>query len=231
MGAGCWAPWRRGGRIGARACRGAVCTPWRRWAWCCGWGRWRCAARSCCRSAPWWRPRGSTAAVSARRYRLAALGAGGELREFELARHSLRTALGRERREARRRERAQGHRTRIAGQGELVRERGWPVGRAVCADDRRPGRGAGPEPGGQAPADRRRDGLGQDGQRAPLAARAHPGRRGRGPGHRPEGRRRPRARPARGGAVGRAAVGGLRSARPARRIGGIRCGRRTPARW
>ncbi len=71
---------------------------------------------------------GLTAAVSARRYRLAALGAGGELREFELARHSLPTALGRERRVARRRERAAGHRTRIAGQGELVRERGWPVG-------------------------------------------------------------------------------------------------------
>ena len=81
---------------------------------------------------------GLTASVSVRRYRLAALGAGGELREFELARHSLRTALGRERRVARRRERAQGHHTRIAGQGELVRERGWPVGEPFVPMTARP---------------------------------------------------------------------------------------------
>jgi hypothetical protein len=66
-------------------------------------------------------------AAIARRLRLAALGAGGELREFEQARVMLWTtltsgALGRAR-EARER----GDRTYIAGQGELVRERGWPA--------------------------------------------------------------------------------------------------------
>jgi hypothetical protein len=71
---------------------------------------------------------GTVAAAMAHRYRLAALGAGGELREFELARHSIRRALaGRERGERAQR-RARGDRTRIAGQGELVRERAWPHG-------------------------------------------------------------------------------------------------------
>ena len=66
-------------------------------------------------------------AAIARRLRLAALGAGGELREFEQARVMLWTsltggALGR-----RRAARGRGDRTYIAGQGELVRERGWPA--------------------------------------------------------------------------------------------------------
>ena len=75
VGAGCWAPWRRGGRVGVRALRGAACTPSR----ATGPGAVMPAL-----AAP--RPEllplgalvtgtGSTAPVSARRPRLAALGA------------------------------------------------------------------------------------------------------------------------------------------------------------
>jgi hypothetical protein len=66
------------------------------------------------------------AAATARRQRLAALGAGGELREFELARVSLLHTFGAGARAARRQRAARGERTRIAGQGELVRQRDWP---------------------------------------------------------------------------------------------------------
>src|SRR3954469_16421796 len=58
----------------------------------------------------------------ARRFRLAALGAGGELREYERARRMLWTP---------RSPRHPGQpvaRTRIESQGELVRERSWPPG-------------------------------------------------------------------------------------------------------
>ncbi len=64
-------------------------------------------------------------AALGRRWRLAALGAGGELREFEQARIALWRALAR---------RARAHdgagrveRTYIASQGELIRERAWPA--------------------------------------------------------------------------------------------------------
>jgi hypothetical protein len=70
---------------------------------------------------------GMVGAVVARRLRLAALGAGGELREFEQARVMLWTALAPGARGRRRAVRERGDRTYIAGQGELVRERGWPA--------------------------------------------------------------------------------------------------------
>jgi hypothetical protein len=57
------------------------------------------------------------AATVARRLRLAALGAGGELREYELARRMLWQSRSRV-----------GERTAIASQGELVRTREWPAG-------------------------------------------------------------------------------------------------------
>lgn len=69
---------------------------------------------------------GLAAASLARRWRLAALGAGGELREFERSRvmaWSLLRPGSRVRRAAHSR---RGERVRIAGQGELVRERAWP---------------------------------------------------------------------------------------------------------
>src|SRR3954452_19106172 len=69
-----------------------------------------------------------SAAAVARRLRLAALGAGGELREFERARQSLWAILGPQGRAASAARRERGERTRIVGQGELVRERGWPQG-------------------------------------------------------------------------------------------------------
>jgi hypothetical protein len=69
---------------------------------------------------------GIAAGALARRYHLAALGAGGELREFEQARHGAWTAMRPGQRERRAEQRARGERTWIAGQGELVRERGWP---------------------------------------------------------------------------------------------------------
>lgn len=60
---------------------------------------------------------GSTAAaMAAYRWRLAALGAGGELRQFERGRVMIWNA----------RRRREGERVYIAGQGELVRERAWP---------------------------------------------------------------------------------------------------------
>lgn len=71
---------------------------------------------------------GFAAASVARRFRLAALGAGGELREFEHSREMAWTAFGTGGRARRARRQARGERTRIAGQGELVRERDWPVG-------------------------------------------------------------------------------------------------------
>ena len=81
---------------------------------------------------------GSSAAAVARRFRLAALGAGGELREFERARATALDARSAgAARAASRRGASAGERTRIAGQGELVRERAWPRGGAVCADERR----------------------------------------------------------------------------------------------
>src|SRR3954452_16440716 len=69
-----------------------------------------------------------SAAAVARRLRLAALGAGGELREFERARQSLWAILGPQGRAASAARRERGERTRIVGQGELVRERAWPAG-------------------------------------------------------------------------------------------------------
>ena len=59
----------------------------------------------------------TAAALAARRWRLGALGAGGELRQYERARVMAWRA-----RPARDRNR----RVYIAGQGELVRERAWP---------------------------------------------------------------------------------------------------------
>ncbi|MBE2316692.1 type IV secretion system DNA-binding domain-containing protein [Solirubrobacter sp. CPCC 204708] len=67
------------------------------------------------------------AASLARRLRLAALGAGGELREFERARVMVWSLLGPGARARRAAKYARGERVRIAGQGELVRERAWPV--------------------------------------------------------------------------------------------------------
>ena len=69
---------------------------------------------------------GVAAAATARRRRLAALGAGGELREFELARVSLLQVISAGERAARRQRAARGERTRIGPQGELLRERAWP---------------------------------------------------------------------------------------------------------
>jgi hypothetical protein len=72
---------------------------------------------------------GVAAAVAlARRTHVAAKGAGGELREFELARTMLWTALGRAARRERRTRRSSGERTWIGGQGQVVRRRGWPAG-------------------------------------------------------------------------------------------------------
>jgi hypothetical protein len=65
----------------------------------------------------------TVAAVLARRWRLSALGAGGELREFELARVM---AWSRQRRLTARS--PDGDRVYIASQGQLVRERRWPRG-------------------------------------------------------------------------------------------------------
>lgn len=66
------------------------------------------------------------AAAAARRYRAVALGAGGELRQYELSRLMIWSALrARERRE-RRRKRARGDRTYVGPQGELRTIRGWP---------------------------------------------------------------------------------------------------------
>lgn len=68
-----------------------------------------------------------TAAIVGRQYRLAALGAGGELRDFErnryLAWQLFAPALRRQRQAAR----AAGQRTWVAGQGELVTRRAWPA--------------------------------------------------------------------------------------------------------
>ncbi len=63
----------------------------------------------------------------ARRYRLSALGAGGELREFERSRRMAWTALRADERRRRQQQRTRGERTRIAGQGEVVRRREWPA--------------------------------------------------------------------------------------------------------
>jgi hypothetical protein len=71
---------------------------------------------------------GVVAAALARRHRLAALGAGGELREFERSRRMAWTALRFPDRADRAERRARGERTHIASQGELVRERAWPPG-------------------------------------------------------------------------------------------------------
>src|SRR4051812_2987046 len=82
---------------------------------------------------------GLAAAAVARRLRLSALGAGGELREFERGRQAVWHALGREGRAARKARGERGERTRIAGQGELVRERAWPRGEPfvpMCSDGR-----------------------------------------------------------------------------------------------
>jgi hypothetical protein len=91
------------------------------------------AAAAAGRSAPLMLLAGPTAAAAtmgaatARRWRLAALGAGGELREFELERRSvLRAVTPRALRERRARV-ARGERTYIATQGELVRQRPWPA--------------------------------------------------------------------------------------------------------
>ncbi|WP_170179078.1 type IV secretory system conjugative DNA transfer family protein [Solirubrobacter pauli] len=69
---------------------------------------------------------GVTGAGVARRYRLSALGAGGELREFERSRRMAWSLLGSGERRRRSARRDRGERTRIVGQGELVRERAWP---------------------------------------------------------------------------------------------------------
>src|SRR3954454_10826045 len=71
---------------------------------------------------------GSAAVVAAsvaRRYRLSALGAGGELREFERSRRMLWTAARARGRAAAQLPPRRRERTRIEGQGELVRERDW----------------------------------------------------------------------------------------------------------
>lgn len=60
----------------------------------------------------------SAAASAARRWRLGALGAGGELRQFERARRMVWQPRLTSR---------PGQRSYIAGQGELVRERAWPA--------------------------------------------------------------------------------------------------------
>ncbi len=70
---------------------------------------------------------GLVAASLARRWRLAALGAGGELREFERSRVMAWSLLGSGGRAGRAADRRRGERVRIAGQGELVRERAWPT--------------------------------------------------------------------------------------------------------
>src|SRR3954454_922776 len=63
---------------------------------------------------------GSVVAASvARRYRLSALGAGGELREFERSRRMLWTATRERGRADAQLRRGRGERTRIEGQGEL----------------------------------------------------------------------------------------------------------------
>jgi hypothetical protein len=69
---------------------------------------------------------GLVGASIARRLRLAALGAGGELREFELTRVMAWSTVGRAARAGRAAQNSRGERVRIAGQGELVRERAWP---------------------------------------------------------------------------------------------------------
>lgn len=67
------------------------------------------------------------AATLGRRYRLGALGAGGEMRDFERGRlmvwHVLTASAHRERRLLRER----GDRTWVRGEGELVKRRGWPA--------------------------------------------------------------------------------------------------------
>jgi len=50
------------------------------------------------------------------------------LREFERSRLMVWTALGRRERGRRGPRRRRGEPTRIVGQGELVRERAWPLG-------------------------------------------------------------------------------------------------------
>ena len=67
------------------------------------------------------------AAAYGRRQRLGALGAGGELREFELARVMVWDALREDARAQRRATRARGERTWVAGQGELIKHREWPA--------------------------------------------------------------------------------------------------------
>ena len=186
-----------------------------------------CGRRWLLAAAALWTLATMTAAALGRRWRLAALGAGGELREFEQARVALWRALARARPRARR-SRARGEDVhRQPGRAD-PRAR-LASGRAVRADDRRRRRAAAASRG-PARADRRRDRLGQDGQRAPLAARADPRRRRRRAGHRPEGRPGPGVRSARGRAPGAAPVRAVRSARPAIPIAGTRCGARTPAR-
>jgi type IV secretory system conjugative DNA transfer VirD4/TraG family protein/helicase HerA-like protein len=76
---------------------------------------------------------GVVGAVMARRYRLAALGAGGELREFERARVMAWSLPRARERAGRAGRRERGERTRIVGQGELVRERAWPAGEPLVA--------------------------------------------------------------------------------------------------
>jgi hypothetical protein len=65
--------------------------------------------------------------------RLAALGAGGELREFERARVMAWSLPRARERAGRAGRRERGERTRIVGQGELVRERAWPAGEPFVA--------------------------------------------------------------------------------------------------
>ena len=120
-------------------------------------------------------------------------------------------------------------RTYIASQGELVRERDWPATEPsvpMSAD----GRGAAAETRRAARADRRRYRLGEDGQRAPLAARPDPRRR-----RRARSSPTPRATRASSPICARArAWRGVRSCSLIRairaRTGGTRCGARTPAR-
>jgi hypothetical protein len=69
---------------------------------------------------------GVAGAAVAQRLRLAASGAGGELRDFERHRLGAWTALRARTRQGT--SSGDGDRTYIAGQGELVRERGWPTG-------------------------------------------------------------------------------------------------------
>ena len=171
---------------------------------------------------------GVGAAVTARRRRLAALGAGGELREFELARVSLARVFTASERAARRRRAARGERTRIAGQGELIRQRSWPADEP-CVPMAADGSGRIP----------RREGrhlliVGATGSGKTVSARRWLLARILADGvgvlaTDPKGRSRTRSRPRERSPRRRQAVHPARSARAERPTAGTRSGATTPA--